>query len=265
MSGLHVQRSTKVQSVSRALSILEAFAREGRAMSLTELSSRVQLNASTVHRLLSTLICCGFAQQDPETGHYRLGLKAFEVGNAALRSLNIRQIARPYLRKVVDSCAETANLAILDRWDVVYVDQIESPNVVKMFAAVGSRGPAYCTGSGKVLLAHLSDREIERFLREVPLKGFTSRTITDAGRLRRELERIRSRGYALDEGEMEEDIRCAAAPVTDHDGKVVAAVSVSGPSTRISSFRLRTEMVNLICQAASSISWELGCSARVGR
>ena len=234
-------------------------------MSLTELSALVQLNSSTVHRLLSTLIGCGFAQQDPETGHYRLGLKAFEVGNAALRSLDIRELARPHLKRVVSASAETANLAILDGWEVVYVDQVESPNVVKMFAAVGSRGPAYCTGSGKVLLAYLGDREIERFLSEVPLRAFTPRTITDAKHLRRELERIRSRGYALDEGELEQDIRCAAAPIMDAAGRVVASVSVSGPSSRVTSISLRTELASLICQTAGSISRELGYPAGVGR
>ena len=229
-----------VQAVDRSLAILEAMAREGSPMSLGEISAEVELTRSTVHRLLSTLMSRGFARQDVATGRYSLGFKALEVGTSFLASLDIRSMARPHLRRLAQSCGETANLAMLEGLDVVYIDQVEAESIIKMRARLGSRGPAHCTGSGKVLLASLPEEDLERLLRGRLLKRYTTRTIADPDRLRQELSRVRKEGYALDFGEMEPAVRCAAAAVRDHEGQIVCAVSISGPDTRIEGERLRS-------------------------
>lgn len=247
-----------VQAVDRSLAILEAMAREGGPMGLGEISAEVELTRSTVHRLLATLISRGFARQDPATGRYSLGYKALEVGTSCLATMDIRTVARPYLRTLAQECSETANLAILDGLDVVYIDQVEAESIIKMRARLGSRGPAYCTGSGKVLLSALNREELNRLLEGRILKRYTTRTITDHGRLIQELDRIWREGFALDYGEMEPAVRCAAAPVLNHRGQVVCAVSISGPSSRIEGERLRKVLVPAVLHAAQGISKELG-------
>ena len=247
-----------VQAVDRSLAILEAMAREGGPMALGEISAEVELTRSTVHRLLATLISRGFVHQDPISGRYFLGLKALEVGASCLTTMDIRLIARPFLRNLARECGETANLAVLDGLDVVYIDQVEAESIVKMRARLGSRGPAHCTGSGKVLLAALSDEELDRCLAGRILKRYTARTITDPERLREELRRVRKEGYAVDFGEMEPAIRCAAAPVRNYEGQVICAVSISGPNTRIDGDRLRTVLVPAVRRTAQEITRELG-------
>ncbi len=249
-----------VQSVERALNIMEAMAREGAPVTVTELAEKVGLKISTVHRLLSTLAHRGYVEQDPEDNKYRLGLKLLEVGNAALYFSDIRTVARPYLEELVDKCNETANLAILDKTDVVYIDQVESKNliIVKMFAQVGNRGPVHCTASGKALLAFLPEEKLEEILSQMELTRFTNETITDVKHLKKELERIRNEGYALDWGEREEHVRCIAAPIFNHEGKAIASISISGPSTRITTYYMKNELVDIIKGVAAKISHKMG-------
>ncbi len=254
-----------VQSVDRSLAIMEAMARDGGPMSLGEISAEVELTRSTVHRLLSTMMARGFVRQDAQSGKYSLGFRALEVGTSFLASLDIRDVARPYLRSLATECGETANMAVLEGSDVVYIDQVEAESIVKMRARLGSRGPAYCTGSGKVLLAGLSDEELDRLFGGRLLKRYTTRTITDLDRLRQELARVRRDGFALDFGEMEPAVRCAAAPVRDHEGHIACAVSISGPSDRIEGERLRCVLVPAVVKAAGQISAELGAAPRNAR
>ena len=246
-----------VQAVDRSLAILEALAKHGSPISLTVLSNNLGLNISTVHRLLNTLIVAGFVEQEPNQGRYRLGLKAFEVGNAALYNLDIRSIARPYLKELVDKCNETANLSILDRGDVVYIDQVESSNIVKMFAKPGTRGPAYCTGSGKAMLAFLSPSELEKNLKVMKFYKHTDNTITDPNILRKELEKTRQLGYSMDIGELEEGVQCVGAPIRNHEGKCIGALSISGPTSRIADLSA-TELIKIVTHAANRISLQLG-------
>lgn len=256
---LMVERKCRVvQAVDRSLAILEAMAREGGPMGLGEISAEVELTRSTVHRLLATLISRGFARQDPASGRYSLGFKALEVGTSFLASMDIRSIARQHLRRLAQGCGETANLAVLEGLDVIYIDQVEAESIIKMRARLGSRGPGYCTGSGKVLLAALPEDELDHLLDGRILKRYTARTITDPDRLRQELAKVRKDGFALDFGEMEPAVRCAAAPIRDHEGQVVCAVSISGPDTRIAGERLRSVLVPTVLKVAGDISRELG-------
>lgn len=252
-----------VQAVERALKILIVLAEAGTPLTLTQIRDKADLNISTAHRLLHTLMNDGFISQDKDNGKYMLGLRTFEVGHAALCSMDIRTTARPFLQELVDRCNETTNLAILDQDEVVYIDQIESLNMIKIFARVGSRGPAHCTGAGKALLAQLSDREIDRFLQsKMPLAPYTPFTIQEPAKLKEELARIRKKGYSVDNGELEDGVRCIAVPVWDFESKSIAAISVSGPDTRLTDSFIEERLIPEVMAAADKISERLGYRKR---
>jgi DNA-binding IclR family transcriptional regulator len=246
----------RVQSVERTLDIIECMAEYGSPLSLSELAQRVNLKPSTVHRLLDTLIYRGFVNQD-ENSRYKLSLKLYYIGSAA--NMDLKRVASPFMHELLDLCNETVNLAVLDRGEVVYIDQLESNNIVivKMFARVGNRGPAYCTGSGKVLLAGLTNEELMSYLSRTEMLPFTSETITEPAKLAKEIERVRRQGYALDLGERDEGVRCIAAPIKDGANRVVAALSVSGPCTRMTAAYI-DELIPLVKGLAKRISGELG-------
>lgn len=254
----NTKRIKGVQSVERALIILEALARAEGPVTLSSLSAEVGLHISTVHRLLNTLARRGFVEQEPNQGRYRLGLKVFEIGHRALYSLDIRAVARPFLRQLVEEFNETANLAVLDGTEVVYIDQVESKNMIKMMARPGTRAPAYCTGAGKVLLAGLPPFQLERVLSSLNLHPYTTATITTVESLKKELDQVRQQGYAIDRGELEEGVRCVAAPIKNYEQRVVAALSVSGPSNRITEELLQGKLTEAVCRAAQAISEALG-------
>jgi len=248
-----------VQSVERALKILIVLAEAGTPLTLSQIRDRTMLNISTAHRLLHTLANDGFISQDKDTGKYMLGLRTFEVGHAALYSMDIRTTARPFLQELVDRCNETTNLAILDQDELVYIDQIESLNMIKIFARVGSRGPAHCTGAGKALLAQLSPREFDRFLQhKLPLQSYTAFTICNPEKLKEELAMIRRNGYALDNGELEDGVRCVAVPIWNFENKAIAAISVSGPDTRLTDALIQERLIPEAMAAADKISQRLG-------
>ncbi len=251
------KKGQRVQSVERALYLLEILSEVGRPMTLSDISEKAGLNISTVHRLLHTLISHQFVQQDLNSGKYRLGLKVFEIGSKALYSLDIRQVARPDLQDLVDRCNETVNMAILEQGEVVYIEQVESSNMIKMFARVGSRGPAHCTGAGKVLLAYLDQEELSSVIKR-GLVRFTPKTITDPDKLIEELHTIREQGYSLDIEEMEEGVKCIAAPIRNHEGKVIAAVSISGPVARMTDKRLKDMIIKNLKEITHKISINLG-------
>ena len=257
MKNAHDRQS--VQAVGRALKILIVLAEAGTPMTLTHIRDLTNLNISTAHRLLHTLMNDGFINQDKDTGKYMLGLRTFEVGHAALYSMDIRTTARPFLQELVDRCNETTNLAILDQGELVYIDQIESLNMIKIFARVGSRGPAHCTGAGKALLAFVSEREFDRFLQhKMPLEAYTQRTIVQPIKLKEEMVKIRSMGYALDIGELEDGVRCVAVPVWDFENKAIASISVSGPDSRLTDAFIKERLIPEVMAASDKISERLG-------
>jgi len=249
-----------VQSLERALSILEVMAKIGAPVTVTELAEEVDLNMSTVHRLLATLLHRGYVEQETGSSKYRLGLKMLKIANAVYSFSDIRTVARPYLEKLVERCNETANLALLDGTEIVYIDQVESHNyiIVKMFARVGNRGPVHCTASGKALLACLPDERVDYILDNITFDKYTNETITDPIHLKKELTRVRQDGYAFDWGEMEEYVRCIAAPVYDHEGNAVASIGVSGPSNRITSYYMKNELSEVVREIADKISARMG-------
>lgn len=255
-------RGRPVQSVERTLRILEIMAEREYPMSLSEISNSLNLKISTVHRLLKTLIMNGFAQQDPYSGKYLLGIKTFSIGNTALYSQDIRSLVRPYLKELKMKYQETTNLAILDEGDVIYIDQVESEKMVKMLARLGSRAPSHSNAVGKVLLADLNELELDRLLKVKTLRGFTENAITVSLLLKKELEKVRRQGYALDMEETEQGICCAAAAIFNHQGKAAAAIGISGPSSRISKEYLEKELAEAVKSVALEISLKLGYSTK---
>jgi IclR family acetate operon transcriptional repressor len=216
-----------VQSVDRALDVLEALAEQGGQAGLSEIANRTGLPYGTIHRLLQTLLARGYVRQESDR-RYALGGALVRLGGAAERMLAVW--AEPYLAKLVEMSGETANLAVLEGDFVVYVAQVPSPRRLRMFAEVGRRVLPHSTAVGKVLLAERPDAAA--VFRRTGLPRRTDRTIVALDALLDELGRVRAQGYALDLGEEENGVHCMAVPVHD-GGRTFAAMSVSGPADRI--------------------------------
>src|SRR5665648_663039 len=227
-------------SARRTLDVLSAVAvacESGSLPNLTEIASRTGINRSTVSRLLQPLIDARLVDQDPETDRYRLGPQTARLGQIYLETFDVHVVAGPILQGLVEESQETAHLGIRDGTDLVYVDKYESPLSVRTVARIGSRQPLYSTSMGKALLAHESPDVFDAVVQaELPQR--TANTITAPDALMAELCRVRDNGYAIDDQENELEIRCVGAPVFNHRGDIVAAISLSGPATRMSTQRL---------------------------
>ncbi len=246
-----------VRAVERAIALLKAFSPADPELGVTDLGRKLGLHKSTVHRLLVTLEQEGFVRQNPGTGRYRLGLPLLELGSVVITTMEMRQVARPYLEEVHRVCGETVHLGILDEGEVVYIDKIESTRRIRMYSQVGRRAPAHCTGLGKVLLAALPATALDQVIQRRGLRGYTPRTLTSPDAVRNHLAIVRQQGYSVDAGEHEDLIRCAAAPVFDHTGQVVGAISIAAVGVDIESPRFK-EYVSLVRKCARSISEGLG-------
>lgn len=247
-----------LQSVDRALSILQLLAEESSdGLALTEISRRLGLNQSTCHHLLSTLKVRRFVSQDEESRRYRLGIKAVEVGQAAMQQVDLVRVALPQMEELMASVQENVNLVVLDNDSVVYVAQVPCDRTVRMFTRIGERAPLHCTGVGKVLLAGLPKEERSDLIDRLELPRFTAATICDGDLLKQELEQVATQGYAMDRDEREEDVTCIAAPLRDYSGEVVAGVSISAPSSRLDEAQ-QQELVPYLLATADKISRELG-------
>lgn len=252
-----VRGESTVQSVARVLDILEVLAQAGSHVAIVDMAQRTGLHVSTVHRLLSTLLGRGYVQQDPETRKYSLGLRALQLATGTSPYSDLRLIAKPYLRRLMELTGETANLVVLADDEAMYLEQVESPRLVRMFTKTGRRVPLHSTGVGKVFLCGMSEEQLNGVILRRGLPAFTERTIVDPDVLKAELERVRTQGFALDNEEQEEGVRCVAAPVYQNDWKIVAAISVSAPVTRLSEERARA-LAPEVQEAAFGLSRKLG-------
>jgi DNA-binding IclR family transcriptional regulator len=247
----------RVQVLDRALAALAALAESSSDCSLAELCPALGLHKSTAHRLMMVLEQHRLVAKNPETGRYKLGLRLYELGSRAIDGLDLRGHARPYLNRLQERFGETVFFCILDEGHVFYVDKVESQRSVRTACTVGSRAPAYCTAVGKAMLSELPEAEVNAIVRTSGLKAITSNTITSTARLRAELKTIRSRGYAIDDEEKEEGLRCVGAPVRTHSRKLSAGMSISGPAFRMTKERI-PEIGEALMQAAAELSAELG-------
>jgi IclR family acetate operon transcriptional repressor len=252
-----VERSSSVQSVDRTLQLFELVLRAPRELGLRDLAETSGLPVGTAHRLLTVLVARGYLRQDEQSRRYRVGPTALELASRVSASDGLLALAQPVLRELVQATGESANLAVLDGDRAVYVAQEQGPRMVRVFTQVGNRVPLHATGAGKVLLAWQSSGAREATVQRLNLEPSTRATITDAARLAEELERIRHRGFALDDEELEEGVRCVAAPVLDRSGSVRASLSVSGPAARMTRERA-DELSGTLVSAARTLGARLG-------
>lgn len=248
-----------VQSVDRALSILEVLSENSSGLGITEISKKIDLHKSTVHRLLSTLIYKDYVEQDHETNKYRITLKVLELGNNRLKDLDIVTVSRPHLTELMKKTNEVVHLVILEKEEIVYIDKVESENTIRMHSTIGKRSPAYCTAVGKAIMSHMTMEEVLEIWNNSQIKEHTQYTITGVDEIKEELKKIRERGYSVDDEENEIGVRCVAAPIFNWKGDVIAAISISGPTMRVTREKVE-EFSILIIEYARRISLELGYS-----
>lgn len=248
--------SEAVKSAQRVMQIIDALTYTG-PLTFAQLSTELGLPRSSLHGLLSTMVAGGFLVYEEGTRRYHLGIRIWEAGQAYTRNLDLVQAAMPLLREIVDELNETAQLAVLDGTDNVYLAKVESNQKLVLVSHVGSRLPAYTTGLGKALLAGLTDDEVREIFKGTQMSAYTDRTITDLDTLIGVLGTIRRRGYATDEGEYTSGVFCVAAPVRDAVGKTIAAISVSVPTVRVNA-TTRRSMIRAVGNATSRLSTVLG-------
>ncbi len=246
-----------IQSVDRALRIITYVSEKKDGMGVTELASLLDLNKSSIFKLLSTLAAHGFIEQDQETKKYKLGYKYLELSSMLLESLDLRTQAKPYLKELEAATNEVIHLVVYDQGEVVYIEKLEGNETLRTHSRVGKRASMHCTSVGKVILAHLPGDEVAEIIAKKGLEKHTEKTITDPNIFVKELQKIRKQGYGVEMEENEEGITCIAAPIFDHKGDITAAVSISGPSTRMTEKRLE-ELMQLITETGKTISTRLG-------
>jgi DNA-binding IclR family transcriptional regulator len=250
-------RRYTVDAAAKALDLLSAFSFGERRLSLADLATRTGIPRPTAFRLLTTLEEAGFVTKI--SGEYQLGIKCFVLGNIVASGLDLREKSQPHLQRLRDQTGETVHLAVLDAWQVLYLERLQSPHPIGfMRSRVGGIVPAYCTGLGKTLLAYKPEAAVVSWLSSQKLTPMTPQTMTSPRRLLKELRSIRERGYGIDEQEHEVGVRCVAAPVFNHAGEVVAAVSVAGPADRMPRPLAGSPTVNALLESTRAISAELG-------
>lgn len=252
-----------INSILRASGILKTFAEGKGSFTLREMAQSMKLDRSTTYRILLSLEKCGLVEKDEKTGGYSLGLGAFEIGSAYQRRADFVPIAKPFMEDLALKAQETVNLAVLSGTEILYIDKVDSPRSVGVMSKIGQRNPVYCTSLGKSLLAFQSEEEQARIIAEIEFKPLTPHTITSRKEFLKELNQIRVQGYALDRREIEEDVECIAAPIRNHLGNPVAAISISGPQKKIQTAREK-EYVGWVTEAAERISSRLGFKKNAG-
>lgn len=252
-------RENMVKSVSRALDIITMLSLKKGGLGVTEIANQIDINKSSVYRILSTLVQYGYVEQDTDTGRYKLGYKFLEISSKLLESIDLRGEARPFLQELENETNEVVHLVVYDQGEVVYIEKLEGNELLRMHSKVGKRAPMHCTSVGKAILAQLPDNVIESVLERKGMPVHTIHTITDKDVFMMELEQVRQKGYALDLEENELGITCIAVPIFDHTGKVVSAVSISGPTIRMTEERLE-QLHKRMITIGKQISERLGYS-----
>ena len=259
-----VQRTTtglsaryRIHVIDRAAQILDCFGFEHQELSVSEIGARTNLHRSTAHRILMALEYNDLIQQNPENGKYRLGIKLFRLGHQAVSHLNLREICRPFLTRLMNETKETVHLAVLDEDQVLYLDKVEGPHALRMPSRVGRRIPTYCTSLGKAMLSCLDDQQVKNIFRNQVLRPYTANTVKTASQLLYDLRMIRKRGYSIDNEEIEIGLRCVGAPIKDYTGAMVGAISAAAPSARLSGQKIHT-VGRLVVTTAEEISEKLG-------
>lgn len=245
-----------VQALQRGIVLLGVLARDDKA-TLTELALATGMPPSTAHRLLMTLQAHGYTDFDEATNMWMVGVEAFRTGNSFLRRTKVAEAAREIMRDLVAQTGETANLAVADEGEVVFLSQVECPNPIRASFPAGARTPMHASGIGKAMMATLERAEVERLLQKTGLSEFTQNTLTSPGALFDDLATIKQRGWALDDEERHPGMRCVAAPVFNHYAEAVAGLSISGPVTRFTNDAVG-EFGPVVRRAAARVTEAIG-------
>ncbi|MDX6373173.1 MAG: hypothetical protein QOD98_2161 [Nocardioidaceae bacterium] len=247
-----------VQSVDRALTILELLAREGEA-GVTEIAADLGVHKSTAFRLLATLESHRLVEQDGDRGRYRLGVGNLRLAGATTARLDLVTEARPVCRQLAADTGETVNITVRSETSALYLDQVAGSSALQSHNWVGQHIPLHATSNGKVLLSELSEADLKAALRELP--RFTDATVTSRARFKEELAETRETGYAVAVDELEVGLTAAAAPIRNAHGDVIASMSISGPTFRLTEARL-AEVIPMLIAAATEVSHRLGWGQR---
>jgi IclR family transcriptional regulator, acetate operon repressor len=249
--------TAQVQSLTRGLSILEALAKAEAGISLTEIAQRVDLPPSTTHRLLSTLEKMGYVYQSEELGHWYVGLQAFTVGSGFLANRDFVDQSHVYMRRLMEQSGETANLAILDGTEAVFIAQVQCREMMRILVKLGSRVPLHASGVGKAIFAALPDEQIDAILKVKGLPRITDNTIVAPETMWAALKVIRHRGYSFDDEEHAPGTRCVAATIYDEHAEPLGAISLAGPSSRLPDERIK-QLGPIVAHTAEELTHRLG-------
>ncbi|RKQ92175.1 IclR family transcriptional regulator [Solirubrobacter pauli] len=244
-----------VQSLERGLAVIRAFSPEEPELTLSDVARRTGLTRAAARRFLLTLGDLGYVRSDGK--RFALTPRVLELGYAYLSSLSLPEIAEPHLERLAAEVRESSSVSVLDGDEIVYVGRVPTSRIMRVSINVGTRFPAYATSMGRVLLAALTEAELDAYLARAELEPLTARTLTDAGALRAELDRIRAQGWALVDQELEEGLRSVAAPVRGREGTVVAAVNVSAHASRASREAVRKTLLPPLLATAARIESDL--------
>ncbi|MCD6355943.1 MAG: IclR family transcriptional regulator [Anaerolineaceae bacterium] len=250
-----------IQSVLRTFKVIKVLSENYEGISLTQLSQQVNLHKSTVSRILRTLKSENLVRQEIESSKYSLGTGFLEISLKYLGGVDLRKISFPYMQKLQEILGETINLAILDYDEIIYIERVVSHQALRHSMKIGDRVPARYTSLGKSMLAFSDQDSVKKMLKEKKLTKNTPYTKTDINALMKEFEEIRHTKIAFDNREHQKNIRCLGSPIFNADGKVVGAISMSGPAVRITDEKI-SEYGKVIMQTAEEISHELGWKKR---
>lgn len=248
---------TTVQSVQRTLDIIETLSEYKTGVGVTTLSKELKLHKSTVHRLLTTLMSRKYVEQDVETSKYKIGMRLFEIGNAILSKLDIRQHALPYLRQLWKQTGETVQLSIIDQYKVLYIDVLESQKKVGVKSNVGERVPLHCSAPGKIWLANLPEDRLREVFQLIKFEQYTPYTVDNIDKLKSMLQQARDFGYAIEKQEYSADLISVSSAIKNYRGRVIACVSITAPALRINDEKIQ-EFGDNVKIIAERISHSMG-------
>jgi len=257
MSSNHESPSVAVE---RALAMLEAVAQEPEGLSNAEISRKLQIPKSSASYILRTLEKQAYLNRDPQTGKYRVGLKILSLSRGALSGIDVREVALPIMRHLVEKTGLTCHLAILDGPDAVYIEKVEPPGFIRMDTWVGRRMRVHATSVGKAMAAHISQERLEKILADRGMEKRTAKTITTLPRLLKDLEKVRAQGYAVDDEENNMGARCVGAPVFNQSGAIEASIGLSGTTNQVSAHAM-PRILEALKDAARHVSMQLGYRA----
>lgn len=246
-----------VQSVDRSLSILELLADYEEGLGTTEIGERLDLHKSTVHRLLGTLIYKGYVEQLEDSKKYKTTYKLYELGSRLLVKKDLLSVSKKYSKELMEEINEVVHLVVRDGIYSVYIDKVEADNTIRMASTIGRRSTLYSTSVGKAMLAFMDPKEVEEIWKASQIEKFTTYTIDNYNDFLEELERVRKLGYAEDNEENEMGVRCLGAPIFNLRGEVEGAISISGPTIRVTKAKMK-KIGPIVRKYADEISRELG-------